>query len=186
MPKRDFLKPKFPRSFDEVSFTLRDIQEYKTKYIGSKLERSDIKAAYMKYKGCLTHMATEILFMDHASEPRIKGVIDRMIRRGELPQYRAYIGDKSSDNCNNANTCRDLVRYRGGSSSISRQSARIPRGVCNMLKKYKPKRRIPKKYLRPRGINKAKAITAGDSQDNKGAFKSTVSFVGEIVKGLFK
>uniref|UniRef100_T1H2R7 DNAJC9 HTH domain-containing protein n=1 Tax=Megaselia scalaris TaxID=36166 RepID=T1H2R7_MEGSC len=57
-------------SIDTVPFTLRDIQQYKAKYVGSNTERADIKAAYLKHKGCLIHMSADILFMDKYSEPR--------------------------------------------------------------------------------------------------------------------
>lgn len=181
MPKREINQPKLPRSFDEVAFTLKDIKEYKSKYMGSKIERNDIKMAYMKYKGCLTHMAADILFMDHTSEPRIKNIINRMIRTGELPVYNAYIQDELSHN-GGENQCREMVCYKEGPKS----GDRLSRGVVSLLKKYKPykqKKRIPRKYLRPRAI---KALTSSNPNDNQSSFKSTVSFVGEIVKGLFK
>lgn len=179
MPKHEIYKSKLPRSFEEVSFTLRDIKEYKSKYIGSKLERHDIKLAYEKYKGCFRHMGADILFMDHTSEPRIKNIINRMIRTGELPDYSSYTkGDAKSES-----QCRDVVCYKGNQSKGDRMS----RGLCNLLKKYKPfkpKRRIPRKYLRPKAM---KAITApGDSSNKKSPIKSTVNFVGDIFKGLFK
>lgn len=177
MPKREIYKSKLPRTFDEVAFTLRDIKEYKSKYIGSKLERHDIKKAYLKFKGCLRHMVAEILFMDHTSEPRIKKIINRMIKTGEVPAYSGYTDDEAE------NTCRDLVCYKGNPNNSDRMS----RGVCNLLKKYKrykPKRRIPRKYLRPKAM---KAITApSDPSSNSSSFQSTVSFVGDMVKGLFK
>lgn len=78
-------------SYDDVPWTLQDIEEYERKYIGSNLERSDIKKAYMKFKGCLTQMATEILFMDHkrTSKLRIQNIINEMIIAGEIPEYTA-------------------------------------------------------------------------------------------------
>lgn len=178
MPKRDIYKSKLHRSYDEVAFTLRDIKEYKAKYIGSKLERHDIKKAYLKYKGCLRHMHSDVLFMDHTSEPRIKNVINRLIRSHEVPVYAGYSQDEAKDN-----NCQDLVCYKRS----AKNGDRLTRGVCTLLKRYKPykpKRRIPRKYLRPKNM---KAITAaGESSENQSSFKSTVNFVGEIVKGLFK
>lgn len=182
MPKREINQSKFPRSFDEVPFTLKDIKEYKSKYIGSKLERHDIKKAYLKYKGCLTHMAAEILFMDHTSESRVKNVINRMIRSGEIPFYNTYIQDELTHNAGE-NQCREMVCYKEG----PKDGDRLSRGVVSLLKKFKPykqKKRIPRKYLRPKAM---KAIAAANhTADNQNSFKSTVSFVGEIVKGLFK
>lgn len=183
------------QSFDTVPFTLRDIREYKTKYIGSKLERSDIKKAYMKYKGSMSYMATEILFMDRESFPRIKNIIDQMIRAGEIPLYKAFseeddgilrVTPPKQTLRKSPNKCRDLVRYKGASTSHPRYTDRLAAGTSNMLKKYKPKKRIPKKYLRPKAVaaSKAKAITdGGSSPENQSLFKS---FVGGIVKGMFK
>lgn len=160
-------------SIDTVPFTLRDIQQYKAKYVGSNTERADIKAAYLKHKGCLIHMSADILFMDKYSEPRIKKIINSMILKGEIPSYRTYMENraisvfKRLENISNAeNKCRDLVPFRGRPQMLRRSK----------------KRRISKKAR----LSKMKAITAGVDEGNKSKFQSTVSFVGEIVRGLFK
>lgn len=67
-----------------------DITNFEKKYIGSDLERNDVKKAYLNGKGCINFMINSVPFMDCEDEPRISDIIKGMIASGEVPEYKSF------------------------------------------------------------------------------------------------
>ncbi|XP_063704790.1 J domain-containing protein CG6693-like [Culicoides brevitarsis] len=70
-----------------------DISNYEKGYIGSDLEKADIKKAYLNGKGCINFMFEFIPFMTIKSEPRIIEIVKEMIKKGELPEYEQFVNE---------------------------------------------------------------------------------------------
>lgn len=77
---RQFFKP----------ITEEDINTYERQYIGSDIEKTDIKKAYVNGKGCMDFMFNMVPFMTVESEPRIKAVVKEMIDAEEVPEYKLF------------------------------------------------------------------------------------------------
>uniref|UniRef100_A0A1Q3F319 Putative molecular chaperone dnaj superfamily n=1 Tax=Culex tarsalis TaxID=7177 RepID=A0A1Q3F319_CULTA len=70
--------------------TTEDITNFEKEYIGSELERNDIKKAYLGGKGCINHMFNSVPFMSCEDEPRIAVIVKEMIASGEVPEYKTF------------------------------------------------------------------------------------------------
>lgn len=172
----------FNRVLPELPITMRDIHSYKSNYIGSEMEKADVKKAYLKYQGCLNQMASEVLFMDYSQEPRIRMIINLMILRGELPRFKNYAEDNPISQLRRFRDYRKeekkaLALICHQKSLLDRKANRLKR-VGRIVKKYKdPKLKSSKK----RRTNKERL----DDHVNQSYLQSTVSFMGEVVKELF-
>lgn len=67
-----------------------DIDNYRKEYVGSEIERSDIKKAYVNGKGCINYLMEHVPFMAVEDEPRIAEIINSMIKTDEVPEFRAF------------------------------------------------------------------------------------------------
>lgn len=67
-----------------------DISNFEKVYIGSELERNDIKKAYLAGKGCINYMFNSVPFMSCEDEPRIFGIVKEMIATEEVPEYKIF------------------------------------------------------------------------------------------------
>ncbi|KAL5275768.1 DNAJC9 family protein [Megaselia abdita] len=67
-----------------------DIDNYKKEYIGSDIEKKDIKKAYLNHKGCLDKMSDCVQFMDVENEARIIDIVKEMIASEEVPEYKIF------------------------------------------------------------------------------------------------
>lgn len=67
-----------------------DISNFEKVYIGSELERNDIKKAYLAGKGCINYMFNSVPFMSCEDEPRIYGIVKEMIATEEVPEYKIF------------------------------------------------------------------------------------------------
>ncbi|EAT33882.1 AAEL013852-PA [Aedes aegypti] len=67
-----------------------DIDDFEKVYVGSDLERNDIKEAYLKGKGCIDYMSQCVPYMGVKDEPRIAEIVQSMIASGEVPEYAAF------------------------------------------------------------------------------------------------
>lgn len=65
-----------------------DINNFEKEYIGSEMERNDIKKAYLNGKGCINYMMDHVQFMQCEDEPRIIGIVKELIGSGEVPEYK--------------------------------------------------------------------------------------------------
>ncbi|KAM8703771.1 hypothetical protein ACLKA7_008408 [Drosophila subpalustris] len=70
--------------------TVEDISNYEKEYIGSDIERRDIKVAYLGGKGCINYMMNHIPFMAVEDEPRIKEIVAGMIASNDVPEYKIF------------------------------------------------------------------------------------------------
>ena len=70
--------------------TEEDINNYEKSYVGSELERTDIKKAYLNGKGCINHMINSVPFMKVSDEPRMQEIVSEMIAAGEVPEYKIF------------------------------------------------------------------------------------------------
>lgn len=68
-----------------------DISNFEKVYIGSELERNDIKKAYLAGKGCINYMFNSVPFMSCEDEPRIIGIVKEMIAAAEVPEYKIFV-----------------------------------------------------------------------------------------------
>jgi DnaJ family protein C protein 9 len=73
-----------------------DINNYHKEYVGSELERSDIKKAYVNGKGCINYMMEHVPFMTVEDEPRFNEIITKWIEDGEVPSFTAYTNEPRS------------------------------------------------------------------------------------------
>lgn len=70
--------------------TTEDITNFEKEYLGSELERNDIRKAYLGGKGCINHMLNCVPFMSCENEPRIAVIVKEMIASGEVPEYKIF------------------------------------------------------------------------------------------------
>lgn len=70
--------------------TEEDINNYEKSYVGSELEKTDIKKAYLAGKGCINQMINAVPFMKVEDEPRMQEIIKEMIAAGEVPEYKIF------------------------------------------------------------------------------------------------
>lgn len=70
--------------------TTEDITNFEKEYVGSELERNDIRKAYLGGKGCINHMLNSVPFMNCEDEPRIAVIVTEMIAAGEVPEYKIF------------------------------------------------------------------------------------------------
>ncbi|XP_055533087.1 J domain-containing protein CG6693 isoform X2 [Wyeomyia smithii] len=70
--------------------TSEDISKFEKEFIGSELERGDIKKAYLNGKGCMDYMHNCVPFMSCKDEPRIIAIVKDMIASGEVPEFKAF------------------------------------------------------------------------------------------------
>jgi len=73
-----------------------DIDNYKKEYVGSELEKSDLKKAYVNGKGCINYMMEHIPFMVVEDEPRFHETIDEWIKNEEVPDFKAFTNEPVS------------------------------------------------------------------------------------------
>lgn len=70
--------------------TTEDISKFENEFIGSELERGDIKKAYLNGKGSMDYMHNCVPFMSCDDEPRIIAIVKEMIASGEVPEFKAF------------------------------------------------------------------------------------------------
>ncbi|XP_030563915.1 J domain-containing protein CG6693 [Drosophila novamexicana] len=70
--------------------TEEDISKFEKEYIGSELERTDIKKAYLGGKGCMNYIMNHVPFMKVEDEPRFKEIVAAMIAADEVPEYKIF------------------------------------------------------------------------------------------------
>lgn len=73
--------------------TTEDINNYEKSYVGSELEKTDIKKAYLNGKGCINYMMNSVPFMKVEDEPRIQEIVRKMIDDGEVPEYKIFTNE---------------------------------------------------------------------------------------------
>lgn len=67
-----------------------DINNYERQYIGSEIEKTDIKKAYLNGKGDKDFMFDTVPFMTVESEPRVAEIVQVMIDSEEVPEYELF------------------------------------------------------------------------------------------------
>lgn len=67
-----------------------DISNYEKEYVGSDLERTDIKKAYLGGKGCINYIMNHVPFMKVEDEPRFKEIVASMIAANDVPEYKIF------------------------------------------------------------------------------------------------
>nr|XP_014103344.2 J domain-containing protein CG6693 [Bactrocera oleae] len=75
--------------------TEEDIINYENSYVGSELERDDMKKAYLSSKGCINKIMTEVPFLHIKDEPRLQKIIREMIDASEVPEYKIFTNEPS-------------------------------------------------------------------------------------------
>jgi DnaJ homolog subfamily C member 9 len=70
-----------------------DIDNYRKEYVGSELEKSDLKKAYINGKGCINYMMEHIPFMGVEDEPRFHETIDEWIKSGEVEDFKSFTNE---------------------------------------------------------------------------------------------
>ncbi|XP_030374448.1 J domain-containing protein CG6693 [Scaptodrosophila lebanonensis] len=70
--------------------TKEDISNYEKEYVGSDLERTDIKKAYLGGKGCINYIMNHVPFMKVEDEPRIQEIVRKMIADDEVPEFKIF------------------------------------------------------------------------------------------------
>lgn len=70
--------------------TVGAIEEFSSKYKGSQEEIDDVKAEYMKHKGDFAKIMESIMLAEECDEERIAGIIDSLIKKGEVKSLAKY------------------------------------------------------------------------------------------------
>ncbi|KAH8295497.1 hypothetical protein KR018_012313 [Drosophila ironensis] len=70
--------------------TEEDISNYEKEYVGSELEATDIRKAYLGGKGCINYLMGHVPFMKVEDEPRIQKLVEGWIAAGEVPEYKVF------------------------------------------------------------------------------------------------
>lgn len=70
---------------------MEDIKAYEEKYRGSDEERADIIQAYLDFEGDMDSIMDSVIFADIDNEPRIREVIQKAIKKKEVPSYDAFV-----------------------------------------------------------------------------------------------
>lgn len=77
--------------FKEIS--VKDIQDFEKEYIGSEMEKRDIKKAYLSKKGDMNHILEMVPFSNPDSEPRIIEIVRKMVDDGEVEEYSLFFNE---------------------------------------------------------------------------------------------
>lgn len=70
-----------------------DIDNYRRGYIGSEIERGDVKKAYVNGEGCMNYLMEFVPFMAVEDEPRIIEIVKEMIAAGEVPEFQDFLNE---------------------------------------------------------------------------------------------
>lgn len=73
--------------------TVKDIDDFMAKYIGSEDEITDVKAAYVKYDGDMDKISEAVIGFD---EDRTREIIDDLLEKEELPEFDAYTSESDA------------------------------------------------------------------------------------------
>lgn len=74
--------------FKEI--TEEDIRNYEKEYVGSELEKQEIKQAYINGKGDMDYIVDHVQFARSEQEPRIRDILNEMIQNNEIPAYKIF------------------------------------------------------------------------------------------------
>ncbi|XP_016922034.1 dnaJ homolog subfamily C member 9 [Apis cerana] len=74
--------------FKKIS--VEDINNYEKNYKGSDIEINDLKRAYMDSKGDMDYILETVPFTNCDDEPRLHNIIQGLIEKGEVPEYKAF------------------------------------------------------------------------------------------------
>ncbi|XP_003401450.1 dnaJ homolog subfamily C member 9-like isoform X2 [Bombus affinis] len=74
--------------FKKIS--VEDINNYEKNYKGSEIEIKDLKRAYMDSKGDMDYILETVPFTSCDDEPRLHSIIQGLIEKGEVPEYKAF------------------------------------------------------------------------------------------------
>lgn len=70
--------------------TVNDIKDYEQNYKGSEAEIKDLKRAYTDSKGNMDYILEAVPFTNCDEEPRLHAIIEDLIARGEVPEYKSF------------------------------------------------------------------------------------------------
>ncbi|NP_001157386.1 DnaJ (Hsp40) homolog 10 [Bombyx mori] len=70
--------------------TEEDIKAYEKEYTGSQEEKDDLKQAYLTGKGDMDYITDHVQFARTEHEPRIREILNKMIKDGEIPAYKIF------------------------------------------------------------------------------------------------
>ncbi|XP_051897654.1 dnaJ homolog subfamily C member 9 [Pristis pectinata] len=76
--------------------TVADIKNFEDKYKGSEEEMTDIKQAYMEFKGDMDSIMESVLCATTGDESRIREILENAIKARELPAYTAFTKESIS------------------------------------------------------------------------------------------
>lgn len=71
--------------------TVEDIKAYEEKYKGSEEEKTDIIQAYLDFEGDMDDILDSVILAGIDDEPRIKDIIQKAIKKKEVPAYDAFV-----------------------------------------------------------------------------------------------
>lgn len=73
-----------------------DIDNYRKEYVGSELEKSDLKKAYLNGKGCINFIFSHVPFMGLEDEPRFHDIVNEWIKSNEVPEFKTFTNEPKS------------------------------------------------------------------------------------------
>lgn len=73
-----------------------DINNYHKEYVGSELEKNDLKKAYINGQGCINYIMEHVPFMSVEDEPRFHKIVNEMIENKEVQDFKAFTNEPAS------------------------------------------------------------------------------------------
>lgn len=73
-----------------------DIDNYRKEYVGSELEKNDLKKAYLNGKGCINFIFSHVPFMGVEDEQRFHDIVNEWIKSNEVPEFKAFTNEPKS------------------------------------------------------------------------------------------
>ncbi|RKP21593.1 DnaJ-domain-containing protein [Rozella allomycis CSF55] len=74
----------------KAQLTAQAIERFKTEYIGSEEEKSDLLRIYTACRGDILRIIDEIFFGDESQIDRYKAIINEAIEEGKVKKYRSF------------------------------------------------------------------------------------------------
>ena len=73
-----------------------DIEEFKSKFVGSEEELESVKAAYVEFEGDMSQILENVMCCTSEDEPRFRDMIEEEIRKGTVEEYKGFREESES------------------------------------------------------------------------------------------
>ncbi|XP_055716302.1 J domain-containing protein CG6693 [Phlebotomus papatasi] len=158
-----------------------DIDNYQKNYVGSDLEKSDIKKAYLGGKGCINYMMSAVPFMAVEDEPRIIELVKEWIEAGEVPEFKIFTEEpKAKRNRRHKKYARESLEAEEIKAKLAKEGNSLEKQI---MKRQNERAQqydnffddLLKKYGEDKPKNKKKGEKKGQQKESKEPMKKVRS-----------